>query len=439
MPLRFTSMHCSYRLVAWAMFVGSGLGLGGCCLTTVSGGTGNYLTGTGGVSGTTSTSATGGGSTTGTRRATSSGGFVCDDTPANLSNFATYSLLPLAEPVSADLNGDGLLDLVVLRVPDVITQPPTLPAAPGLEVFLALSDGGLGAPTEYPETDSQAVAVGDLNGDGAPDVVVSNQAAIQILLNGGSGTLTPLPPINLPGVSDIEYLGIADFNGDGLADIVVNENAYAGGQTLAILFAQSPVVFSQPSVVSLIGGGLSSSLLVSDLNQDGLPDIVVNSSDGSLAVYLNQGDGGFKATLYPVIAAWQLISVPRAGGGPDLVFGLASSPGGLQLLKNLGDGSFSVGPVYPVAALWLSVGDFNGDCIPDIVTLQGAACPTGPSNVFVLYGDGDGGFEAPVTLPSPEHANQGIALLGEVTDPRAFGVVDACGIGVAVYGDTIKK
>ena len=133
----------------------------------------------------------------------------------------------------------------------------------------------------------------------------------------------------------------------------------------------------RPRIVSEIGDGLVSSFLVSDLDQDGLPDIVVNSSDYSLAVYLNQGDGGFGTTFYPVVAAWQLISVPRAGGGPDLAFGLESAPGGLQLLRNAGDGGFSVGPVYPVEAGWLSVGMFNGDCIPDIVTVQGDACPAG--------------------------------------------------------------
>jgi hypothetical protein len=105
------------------------------------------------------------------------------------------------------------------------------------------------------------------------------------------------------------------------------------------------MVFATPVVIPGIGvGGIFSQFLVSDLNQDGLPDIVANSSDQSdLAVLLNQGDGGFETTLYPTPAFYQLVSLPRAGMAPDVAFGLMSpeiDPAGLQVLKNSGHGTF---------------------------------------------------------------------------------------------------
>jgi len=232
------------------------------------------------------------------------------------------------------------------------------------------------------------------------------------------------PAANLSNTSSYTSLPLdlvvsADLNGDGL-------------------------VFAPPAVVPGIGVSvIFSQFLVSDLNQDGLPDIVANATDGSqLAVLLNQGDGGFQTTLYPTPAYYQLVSLPRAGTAPDLAFELMSPAydmAGLQVLKNSGRGSFSIGQVYPLLnGYWLSVGDFNGDCIPDIVTDQGSSCPTGTSHVFVLYGDGDGGFEAPVSLPTIANDAYGIASLGSVGNPRAFAVADACGGGVTVYGDASK-
>ena len=259
--------------------------LGGCCLTVVSGSTGNYETGTGGL--TTS------GSTTGAGVATSTGGVFQYCRPAaSLSDVSSYTSQATWRVLSADLNGDGLLDLVATEAPN-----------PGIEVFFGHADGGLSVPAQYLEADGRAIAVGDLNGDGRPDVVTSNQSAIQIYSNDGFGSLSPLPPINLEGVGDIDDIAVADFNGDGLADLLVAEESNTGLQVV-LLLAQSPGVFAAPGLIPGIGmnDGVTSTVvfLVSDLNVDGLPDIVANATDGSqLAVLLNTGDGGFASTLYP--------------------------------------------------------------------------------------------------------------------------------------------
>ena len=289
---------------------------------------------------------------------------------------------------SADLNGDGLLDLVA-----------TESQSPNFAVFFGLADGGLGAPTEYFGTDGQALALGDVNGDGLPDVAVSDGPSLQIFLNEGSGTLNPVPLIVFLDATGITEISIADFNHDGLADLVIG---YATSPTfqIAFLFGEAGGMFSAPHVIP--GIGVETPLFVGDLNQDGLPDIVLNTSDGyHLAVFLNQGDGGFEISYYPIQSGGQLVSLPSDGGAPDLVFGSAKA-NGVQVLKNSGHGAFSIGPLYPGpgadggypggTGTWLTVGDFNGDCLPDIATdyAPREGCGQSGAEVLVLYGNGDG-------------------------------------------------
>jgi len=85
--------------------------------------------------------------------------------------------------------------------------------------------------------------------------------------------------------------------------------------------------------------------------------------------------------------------------------------------------------------IWLGVGDFNGDCIPDIATsysTEEAGQLVG--HLTVLSGEGDGGFEPPVSLQATEGAT-GLAALGPVANPRALAAGNQNVGGVIVYGD----
>jgi len=366
---------------------------------------------------------------------------ACQPGPAsNLNDFGTYSpTLWMGDIASADMNGDGLLDLVAARFPHAEDGGYGL----GLDVFLARSDGGLSPPVHYPGTFGFSLAVGDLD-DAGPGVVVANGGELDVFANDGSGGLTPVGALEVSQYFGIDQIAIVDLNQDGLADIVFSGGiAPALSGSIDVFWGQPCGGFAGPSVVAAAGGNASIAFAVGDLNGDCLPDLVANTTDYSqLMVMLNEGDGGFQTSLYPTPALGGVTLLPTADGIPDLVVGVTGYPfdnqlvdDGLQLLWNRGDGTFATGPDHRVGGYGTIVGDFNGDCIPDLVTSFGTDCSGGSWQATVLLGDGDGGFGDSTTLNGAGLASGRFALLGPVREPRALAVGDSCGHGLRVFGD----
>ncbi len=345
---------------------------------------------------------------------------------SDLAASRSYTSNYYFELASADLNQDGLLDLVAGQFNH---------NGDGFDVFFAQADGELQPPVHYDRADGNAVTVGDLDGDGLPDVVVSDGAQsgvfrIDLFLNDGRGGLGS--PISYSTRQEVRGIGIADFNSDGIADLVLAESGYPSG-SVELFIGQGNGVFLPPIVLPGQGtfwGGLA----VADFNRDGLPDIAVSSSQANgITVLLNQGDGGFAMTSYPVPVLGQMVAISNTDGPPNLVITTGS---GLQVLRNMGDGTFRAGAVYDApGGIWVTVGDFNGDCIPDLATSAGENCGQASSGLSVLYGDSDGGFGPSVSLKVVGALPAGLAALGPIRSPRALAVGDACGAGITVYGD----
>jgi len=371
-----------------------------------------------------------------------------------MTSQATYTSSGFSSLASADLNGDGLLDLVAGYVPPPTGYVP--PTSNDFVVFLSQADGGLSPPVSYALSGSfgGAVAIGDLNGDGQPDVAVSYADFVGIFLNDGKGTLTEGAKL---GARNGLVVGIAigDINADGFVDLIATEFSSGLGLTSAeVFYGQGHGIFAAAVALPGVGGTLLGNPVIGDLNLDGLPDIAAASSGDyanlHLVVLLSQGDGGFQSTAYETPLLGQLILLPRAAGAPDLAIanpnvplgdgGFPESPGTIRLLVNSGDGRFSIGPSYPVpGGEFLTLGDFNGDCIPDIATSACGATAFG-SGLSVLYGDTDGGFEAPVSLQTPaEICPAGLAVLGAVESPRALASADLGAGGVTVYGNASRQ
>jgi Bacterial Ig-like domain (group 3)/FG-GAP-like repeat/FG-GAP repeat len=318
----------------------------------------------------------------------------------------------------ADVNGDGKLDLLVAN------ECATLPTCPNGEVGVLLGNGdGTFRPAASSYSGgywAHAIAAEDLNGDGHPDLVVANfsangnggDGALGVLLGNGDGTFKPPVTYDSGGLTAASVV-IADVNGDGKPDLVVSNNCNAPCTThgvVAVLLGNGDGTFKKAMKYS---AGLSpTSVVVVDVNGDGKPDAVVADScanskcaSGAVDVLLGKGTGIFqKAVPYNSGGAYpNIVTVAdlRGNGKLDLVVGNGCSTGTncspdgvVGVLLGNGDGTFQEAVTYDSGgpgAYSVAVADVNSDGIPDVIVGNGG-------NLGVLLGNGDGSFQAAVTL-----------------------------------------
>ncbi|WP_263354011.1 FG-GAP-like repeat-containing protein [Acidicapsa acidisoli] len=316
--------------------------------------------------------------------------------------FNALPTLPGGSTVTADLNGDGLTDVLELNTDPLEFDGTILIGAisRGDGTFLALEPG-----TAIPNG-ANIVLAGDFNGDGKIDAVVINsnpaplEGALAYFLQGnGNGTFQPPGPAFDLGSSEVEFLVsnavTGDFNGDGKLDFAFSWSAEVDAALsygLVILLGNGDGTFGSPITVnafSVTAGTpvYAADLNAADLNMDGKTDLVWNGN-----AYLSNGDGIFNVVPLnssigpnPVLAIGDL----NGDGIPDLV-----DASGVYAGK--GDGTFSATPFYTIpvsGADPVLIGDVNGDGHPDLLTVISNG-GVGPSSVFVLLGDGKGNFTA---------------------------------------------
>ena len=284
-------------------------------------------------------------------------------------------------PTSAavgDLNGDGKLDLVI-----------TKSGSNNVTVLLGTGDGHFATGTDFAAgTQPSSVQIGDLNGDGRPDIVVSNQSTgtINVLLGKGDGTFAK--PVQYSAVADAVSVTIGDFSGNGKIDLAV---AGASSQTIAVLRNDEAGHFSKATPYVI--GKQAQALAVADLNGDGHSDIVSANSDGTVSVLLGGGNGVFRSGTSSSAGSGALSGIVTGdfnGDGKADVAVTESSSNQLIVLLGRGDGSFQPGVSYTVGndPAALAAADVNGDGVTDLVTVNEAG------NTFsVLIGNGDGTFK----------------------------------------------
>jgi hypothetical protein len=203
----------------------------------------------------------------------------------------------------ADVNADGKLDLVVANGNG---------GEPGTVGVLLGNGNGTFKPVHlYGSGGNQAasIAVADVNGDGKPDVIVtntSNSNNIGVLLGNGDGTFRRVVTYSSGG-GDPWSVAVADVNGDGKLDLLVaNECAVnsvsCSEGSVGVLLGNGDGTF-RPAVMYSSGGPNfynPVSLSVADFNHDGKLDLVVTnacgtssdcSENGSVGVLLGNGDG----------------------------------------------------------------------------------------------------------------------------------------------------
>jgi Bacterial Ig-like domain (group 3)/FG-GAP-like repeat len=264
---------------------------------------------------------------------------------------------------SGDFNADGNLDLAVACFQ---------PGNQGVSVLLGNGDGSFQAQQPYPiGVEPIAVAVGDFNSDGAPDLAVVDFAgSLIVLLNNGDGTFTPERQ-TFPAGTEPMAIVVGDFNGDGNLDVAVVGHF----SQVQVLLGNGDGTFQPAKAYDT--GRFPFGIAVGDLNGDGILDLAVtNLMDSSVSVLLGNGDGSF-TTLppidigVPIGPAGIVIADFNGDGVPDLAVSTGISNGDtVTVLLGNGDGTFQQLHRYPLPVggdpIGLVTADFNGDGVPDL-------------------------------------------------------------------------
>ena len=235
-------------------------------------------------------------------------------------DYATRS--PVTSLAVADLNGDAKPDLVAVG------------NYSALFVFLNNGNGIFQAPHRYRVSSAQSLAIGDLNGDGRPDLVTvtgvsGGPGAVSVFLNRGDGSFRPrrdyvLQGGVIPGTGGgPASVAIGDLNGDGKPDLVTIDLEAAGSDAVgfSVLLNRGDGTFGSRRDYRVWGDLWS--IAIGDLNRDGRPDLVASDSLlNGVSVFLNEGRGRFQARRdYPtgLLTGDVAISDLNGDGRPDLV------------------------------------------------------------------------------------------------------------------------
>ena len=302
---------------------------------------------------------------------------------------ATYSLgTNPVRVVAADFDGDGKTDLAVS---DRVEKAIRLFRGRGDATFQAGAVIALGA--DAPDF----IVAGDFDRDGRADLVAATLASGVVVLLGGNGDGTFQAPVGGSLGCAILRLASGDFNADGVPDLAVVFDD--GFYTLSVWLGQSdggfPFANRWSTRLGLPGWFDINS---ADLDGDSVNDLLVsNSAYPRVCVYSGRGDGSFVAGACAGLQESPLmlaITDLNANGVLDLVVANKDPSGGqtlLQMRGGDGGGTFWLnGDLLPTgirAGMPMRTADLNGDGRPDLV-MSFSSIFGATGGISILLGDG---------------------------------------------------
>ena len=289
--------------------------------------------------------------------------------------------------VTADFNGDGFQDVV-----ETFYSGATLLVA-------GKGDGSFNIPVTVNAGTDQVSAVGDINRDGHPDLMLLGNFGekLDVMLGNGDGTFrSPATVLNTSPSNLGNGVVLGDFNGDGRLDYAALGNGFLEKNPFYLGIGNGDGTFKTASQ-SWNLSSYPTRIVAGDLNRDGKLDLAITLNPQGFVVLLGKGDGTFaNSVLYgnESVPGGIVVADLNGDGFPDVVV----TGDTVDVFLNKGDGtllkstSFNGGN-FPGA---VTAGDFNGDGKMDLaVAAEGAAAA---GNIEILLGNGDGTFLSPVEI-----------------------------------------
>jgi len=364
--------------------------------------------------------------------------------PTTSASNSANTMTPLAQELLTDVNGDGRLDLVQWTLPFLDSASDQK----AFRVSLGQPGGGFAAPDTYhTSADVMQVFATDVNDDGSNDLYVFAEAydshavmdayRLELWLGHPDGHLTRSDAVGMSGTTISDAMAVGDLSGDGWPDLVMDvpETNSDDPGSINVYLSDSTGALHLTGTY-LMGWGSGVEAVIRDWNGDGSPDLMVLGD--SVQIFYNRGDGTFDQPVDCGLAfnigmgEDALVADFNRDGKPDLA--QQYSNGRVGVMLGLGECGFSPISFYAVGGNgplgFLRVADMNGDGVLDIVNVapvsgpdpNGLASSVQDHLLSVLLGKGDGTF-LPAGTPVSLGLDVSDVAVGEVSGDQRPDIV----------------
>ena len=273
---------------------------------------------------------------------------------------------------------------------------------------------------------THTMVIGDVNGDVLPDLVLGTDAGDLVYLNDGEGNpFDTLAPLQIGSETGTTAFALGDVDADGDPDLIVGNNGapnhvYLNDGSGVFLLATGPGV-------TVLGSSATTAVVLGDVNGDTRIDLVIGVDGGPSVLHLNNGIDatgvwlGFAAATGltdDTSTSTTSLALADVDGDHtlDLIVGNNGQADHLYLNTGTGFGSSQNIGVQTDATTSIAVGDVNGDEKPDVVFGIGGGANRLHLNLGDPGGDGWDGFSAGASVNAAANATTAVVLVDVDTD-----------------------